>query len=72
MLKTSDIPSLADLVVELASWALLIGKVIKEESISVISSVEFERLKKKVSELGKRLGSLATQVKELSKSKRNR
>jgi len=45
MLKTSDIPSLADSVVELASHTLLIGKIIKEESISGISSAEFEKLK---------------------------
>jgi len=66
MLKISDIPSLADSVVELANHALLIGKIIKEESANGISSSEFERLKTKLSELGKKLDSLTSQVKELS------
>jgi len=38
MLKTSDIPSLADSIVELASRVLLIDNIIKEESANGISS----------------------------------
>jgi len=73
MLKTSYIPSLVDLVVELASHALLFGKIIKEESITGISSSELENLKKELAKLGKNLklaleanSSLTTKVKELS------
>jgi len=58
MLKTYDIPYLADSVVELTSRALFLGKSIKEESTNGISSTEFERLKTELSELGKKLDSL--------------
>jgi len=66
MLKTYDIPSLVDSIVELTNRALLIGKMIKEESTSDISSPEFEKLKTELAESNGKLNSLTAQVKELS------
>jgi len=58
MLKTSYIPSLIDSIVELMSRALLIDKIIKEDSTSGISSTEFEKLKTELVESNGKLNSL--------------
>ncbi|XP_068474735.1 COP1-interactive protein 1-like [Phaseolus vulgaris] len=69
MFSSATIPSLTNSVIELASRTLLIGKAIREKTKDVVSSFELEKLKKEATESNEKIGSLTSQVEDLSKAK---
>jgi len=69
MFSSATIPSLTNLVIELDSRTLLIGKAIREKTKDVVSSFELEELKREATESNEKIGSLTSQVEDLSKAK---
>jgi len=55
MLKAFNAPSLTDLIIELSSQTLLIGKMMKEKSANGISSAEFEKMKNELAEANEKI-----------------